>query len=122
MRVRNAVLVPLLALPVIARPADTIPQLARDFFAWRHATQPVTSDDVARPERALDWVPDVSPNSLRKQREKLGEFQRRFTSAQRAPGVAGEVDVLLLRSAIERVDFELNVLGAPSRNPDFYVY
>jgi hypothetical protein len=121
-RGRTALFLPLLGLPLIAGPTETVPQLARDFFAWRHATQPVTSDDVARPERAPDWVPDVSAGALRKQREKLGEFQRRFSSAQRAPGVEGEVDVLLLRSAIERVDFELNVLAAPSRNPDFYVY
>jgi uncharacterized protein (DUF885 family) len=109
-----------LALPV--RGSETVAALGRDFFAWRHVTQPVTSDDVARPERPADWVPDVSPNALRKQREKLAEFQRRLTAAEPAAGTPGEVDALLLRSAIARADFELNILAAPWRNPDFYVH
>ena len=36
--------------------------------------------------------------------------------------VTDSVDYLLLHSAIERVNWELNVLKLPNRNPDFYVH
>src|SRR5689334_15043742 len=33
-------------------------QLATDFWNWRAANQPISSDDIPRIERPHDWVPD----------------------------------------------------------------
>jgi uncharacterized protein (DUF885 family) len=95
--------------------------LADEFFTWRAVTQPVTGDDVARVERPAGWAPDVSPGALAREAEKLAEFRKRFSGLK--PEVwptADRVDYLLLRSAIERVDWELSVLRLPRRDPRFY--
>jgi uncharacterized protein (DUF885 family) len=96
--------------------------LADEFFEWRRITQPITSDDVARVERPDGWVPDFSPEALRRIREKLEDFRRRFDALRPGNWAAAErVDYLLLRSAMDRVDWELNVLRSVRRNPNFYV-
>src|SRR5262245_21072439 len=112
----------LAAVPMLA-PARTegTAQLGKDFFAWRHQTQPITPDDVARVERPLDWTPELSPGALQKQRERVHDFERRLSAIPQPANVAEELDRLLLRSAIARARFELDVLRAPWRNPDFYV-
>jgi uncharacterized protein (DUF885 family) len=111
-----------LAAAVAPVRGDSPAQLGRDFFAWRHATRPITRDDVDRVERPPDWTPDVSPSALRKAREKLRDFERRLAALGGAvSGAAARVDFLLLRSAIARADFELDLVASPSRDPGFYV-
>jgi uncharacterized protein (DUF885 family) len=96
--------------------------LAEEFFAWRAVTQPATTDDVARVERPDGWVPDWSPATLGDMGTKLADFRRRF-EALRPDGwvIPEKVDYLLLRSAIERVDWELNTLRSAHTSPKFYV-
>jgi hypothetical protein len=96
--------------------------LAEEFFAWRAATQPTTTDDVNRVERPEGWVPDFSPEALRRSQRRLEEFRGRL-GAMRLDGwpVVERVDYLLLRSALDRVDWELNILRSARRNPNFYV-
>ena len=96
--------------------------LAEEFFRWRAVTQPATGDDITRVERPDKWVPDFSPEALAEQREVYGFFSGKLQELSRdAWSLADSVDYLLLRSAIERVNWELNVLKLPNRNPDFYV-
>ena len=96
--------------------------LAEEFFRWRAVTQPATGDDITRVERPDKWVPDFSPEALAEQREVYGFFSGKLQELSRdAWSLADSVDYLLLRSAIERVNWELNVLQLPNRNPDFYV-
>jgi hypothetical protein len=118
----------LLALPP-ASPlgADTaeyseLQQLARAFFEWRRAQQPVGGDDIPRVERPKGWVPDWSPQAL----EEYGENYRHFIAAVDAFETTGwtisqQVDQRALRAAIQRVHWELEVLREPRRNPLFYV-
>ncbi len=40
--------------------ADPLDDLARDFWAWRAATQPSSGDDIPRLERPAGWRPDWS--------------------------------------------------------------
>ncbi len=97
-------------------------KLGKDFFTWRASEQPVTGDDVPRIERPNDWVPDYSPAAIKNYNKKYNEFKKRLASlSQQGWSRRDSVDYLLLRSAIERVNWELNVLKLPEKDPDFYV-
>jgi hypothetical protein len=96
--------------------------LAREFFAWRASTQPATGDDVPRVERPDGWVPNWSADALARYNAEQKQFRRRLMALKQIGWtVADSVDFLLLRSAIARVDFELNVVRSARRNPAFYV-
>jgi uncharacterized protein (DUF885 family) len=102
--------------------SESAAQLGRDFFAWRRQTQPIGRSDVARVERPSDWVPDCSPAGLGRQRDRLRDFERRLAALPESGGsVSDSVDRLLVRSAVARARFELEVLRAPWRDPNFYV-
>jgi len=102
-------------------PDPALQGLAARFFAWRAITQPCTPDDILRVERPDGWVPQVSPDALRDQQRILGQFRFVLRDLPRTGWSRSDsVDFLLLRSAIERVHWELNVLKSPFRNPDFY--
>ena len=97
--------------------------LAADFFQWRIVTQPSTEDDILRVERPDGWIPDFSPATLEKNKQKYIEYSNQLKNISRDNWSRSDsVDFLLLHSAIERVNWELNVLRSPYRNPDFYVH
>ncbi|MGB2869053.1 MAG: DUF885 family protein, partial [Bacteroidota bacterium] len=98
-------------------------RLGADFFAWRAVTQPATGDDIPRIERPDGWKPDVSPEALEVENMRYREFSKRLNGISRIGWTRSDsADFLLLRSAIERVNWELNYLHAPYRNPDFYCH
>ncbi len=100
-----------------------IQNFAREFFNWRAITQPVTGDDIPRVERPDKWIPDYSPEALAAYREKYFEFSSKLINLPHTGwSKSDSVDYLLLHSAIERVNWELNILKLPNRNPDFYVH
>jgi uncharacterized protein (DUF885 family) len=100
-----------------------IQNFAKDFFNWRVITQPATGDDIPRVERPDKWIPDYSPEALNAYREKYIEFSSRLQNLPHSGwNKSDSVDYLLLHSAIERVNWELNILKLPNRNPDFYVH
>ncbi|MEE9448801.1 MAG: DUF885 family protein [Ignavibacteriaceae bacterium] len=99
-----------------------IQNLAQEFFEWRKNTQPCSGDDILRVERSNKWAPDYSPETLDIYRAKYIKFSQKLKNLpQENWSVTDSVDYLLLHSAIERVNWELNVLKLPNRNPDFYV-
>lgn len=100
-----------------------IQNLANKFFEWRKITQPSSGDDIPRVERPDKWVPDFSPQALEIYRAKYLEFAGKLKHLPRNGWSRSDsVDYLLLHSAIERVNWELNVLKLPNRNPDFYLH
>ena len=100
-----------------------IQNLAKKFFEWRKITQPAFGDDIPRVDRPEDWKPDYSPAALNEYREKYVEFKSELINLQRVGWTRSDsVDYLLMHSAIERVNWELNILKLPNRNPDFYVH
>ncbi len=96
--------------------------LAREFFAWRRVQQPVGGDDIPRVERPTGWVPDFSPDALESYRK---QYQRFLTVVDALEieewPVEQQVNVRLLRAAIQRVYWELDLLRSPERNPLFYI-
>lgn len=116
-----ALLCVLLFLPVVAH-ADSIEELANDFWTWRAAEQPFSSDDIARVERPAGWVPNWSPQAIAGYRTKLAEFETRWEKLRdtTAP-VPRQVDYSLVGSALARVRWELDMTQGWERNPMFYV-
>lgn len=97
--------------------------LGQDFFAWRAVTQPAAGDDIPRVERHQGWQPDFSTETLQAIRKMVDNFRARLQAIKlNDVSRADSVDYLCLRSAIERVHWEIDILRAPFRNPDFYVH
>src|SRR5690348_6913145 len=88
--------------------ADDLQTLATDFWIWRAAEQPVSTDDIPRLERPPQWVPNWSPESVQGYRTKLSEFESRWLKldASHSP-IEQQVDYRLMGSAIARVRWEL---------------
>src|SRR5438874_7661462 len=101
---------------------DQLQQLAQDFWTWRAANQPISSDDIPRIERPDDWVPDWSREAIARRRSELSEFAARHEAinAQSWP-LSQQVDYRLIGSAIARVHWELNVTRGQEQNAGFYV-
>jgi len=101
--------------------------LAAEFWAWRSAQQPRTSDDIPRLVRPADWLPAWSPADVAAYRERITEFDAAWRSITipaidtDAAGRAAIVDHALVGSAIARVKFELDVARTYATHPGFYV-
>src|SRR4051812_23614846 len=101
---------------------ETLQQLATDFWIWRAANQPVSSDDIPRIERPDDWFPLCSRAAIERRRSELIEFVRRHKAIDPVSWpVPQQVDHRLIGSAIARVHWELNVTRGQESNPGFYV-
>ena len=101
---------------------ENLQQLAQDFWVWRTANQPVSSDDIPRIERPNGWVPDWSQAAFERRLTELNEFTSRHEQIDtRAWPIPHQVDYRLIGSAIARVHWEMNVTRGQERNPGFYV-
>jgi hypothetical protein len=97
-------------------------QFANNFWTWRAANQPVSSDDIPRIERPDNWTPDWSAKAIALRRRELAHFRRRHKEMDaRSWPVPQQVDYRLIGSAIARAHWELNVTCGQERNPGFYV-
>jgi uncharacterized protein (DUF885 family) len=102
--------------------ADSLDDLARDFWAWRAAEQPTTPDDILRLERPSGWLPDWSPASVGRYQKQMEEFEARWEKMDASSWpVSRQVDYRLMGSAIARVRWELDVNRSWQRNPTFYL-
>jgi hypothetical protein len=101
--------------------ADSLNQLASDFWAWRAQYRPFTFDDVPRMEHA-GGMRDWSATAIASQRADLSNFERRLKAlpAKTWP-VAEQVDYRLMGSAMARVRWELDVNPRWQRDPVFYI-
>src|SRR5258708_3218277 len=90
--------------PAAVAAGDRLQLLARDFWAWRAAGQPVSGDDIPRLLRPPGWTPDWSAPAVAARRRDLARFESRWR-ALADPGrpVAAQVDHRLLGSALARV-------------------
>jgi hypothetical protein len=96
--------------------------LAANFFKWRQVEQPSMGDDIPRVERPEGWLPDFSPDALEQYRESYhGYIQAVEQLDSELWSIADQVDAQLLKAAIERVHWELDILKVPQRNPLFYL-
>jgi hypothetical protein len=103
-------------------PDAALQALSANFFEWRRIQQPAMGDDIPRVERPDGWLPDYSPEALEQYRgryqgyiEAVDQLDSEFWS------IADQVDARLLKAAIERIHWELDILELPQRNPLFYL-
>lgn len=113
----------LLPLLCFGQSAANLQELGHDFWQWRFVTQPASPDDILRVERPDGWAPDFSAKAIKNYQVKYQDYKQQLESLPHTSWTRSDsVDYLCLRSAIERVNWELNVLRHPYRNPDFYVH
>ena len=92
-------------------------RLAAAFFEWRRSQQPVAGDDIPRVERPDGWVPDWSPEAIEEYRAQYASFLAAAEGLDTEGwSVSRQVDARLLRAAIQRVHWELDILRSPHRN------
>src|SRR4051794_16470327 len=95
--------------------------LAERFWEWRAAQQPRSHDDIPRIRRPAGWLPDFSAGAVARYRRERDEFADRLARIDAGADRAAAVDARLLRSALARVQWELDVLRSWRRDPGFYV-
>ncbi|WP_114953932.1 DUF885 family protein [Sphingosinicella terrae] len=105
-----------------AASAQPVQALSAEYWEWRAANQPATSDDIPRIVRPDGWVPDWSPEAVRQRQADLAAFEDRWRALAEAPqSVTERVDYRLVGSALARARWELEVVAAWRRQPQFYV-
>jgi len=113
---------PLILIFSAALSADPLDDLAREFWAWRAIHQPITTDDMPRIDRPVDWTPDWSSQSIAQQRDDLAVFEKRWKEIDAGRwAIPRQVDYRLIGSAISRVGWELYVTRNWQRDPSFYI-
>jgi Bacterial protein of unknown function (DUF885) len=96
-------------------------ELAQEFWDWRAAQQPRTLDDIPRIARPAGWVPDFSAGAISRYRHDLARFEDRLARIEPGADRPAAVDHRLMRSALARVRWEMDVLRVWQRQPGFYV-
>ena len=120
---RFVLVILMFTLCVSAQTNGDLLKLYHEFWEWRVATQPASGDDIPRVERPKGWIPDWSPAAIKAQNAKYRYFREKLDGLPHDGWTrADSVDYLCLKSMIERVNWELNVLRSPHRNPYFYVH
>jgi uncharacterized protein (DUF885 family) len=118
------ILVTLLLFPAFSftqAKADSLNQLASDFWKWRVVYRPFTFDDIPRMDRTAG-MRDWSEAATAKQRADLSEFERRWGAMRPdAWPIAQRVDYRLMGSALARVRWELDINPRWRRDPTFYI-
>jgi uncharacterized protein (DUF885 family) len=116
----HVAVVMLLAVPFLR--ADSLDDLAQDFWTWRALEQPVSFDDIPRLERSATWIPNWSAAAVARYRQQLDDFEARWKKIDpSAWPVARQVDYRLMGSALARVRWELDLQHNWQRDPGFYV-
>ena len=111
-----------LAGTVNAAAADPLDDLAREFWAWRAATQPSSGDDIPRLDRPGGWLPDWSAAAVTARRATLAQLTTRYAAIDPAAWpVPRQVDYRLIGSVLARVRWELDGAPAWRRDPAFYI-
>jgi hypothetical protein len=102
--------------------ADPLDDLTRDFWGWRAAEMPVSTDDIPRLDRPAGWVPDWSSAAVQSYRKQINEFEQRWRAIDSSKWpIPRQVDYRLIGSAIARARWELDYLAPWQRNPNFYL-
>jgi uncharacterized protein (DUF885 family) len=101
--------------------AESLDKLADDFWTWRAKYAPFTGDDVNRLERQ-GGMRDWSRASVEKRRKDVEQFESRWKKLDASAWpIPQHVDYKLIRSALSRVRWELDINPRWRRDPNFYI-
>jgi uncharacterized protein (DUF885 family) len=116
-----ALLLVLVNVAFAQAPSDPLHQISSDFWGWRAKYRPFSFDDVPRMEHA-PGVRDWSGSSIDRHRKELTAFESRLSAMHPdAWPVHEQVDYWLLKSALARTRWELDVFLRWKLDPMFYV-
>ena len=113
----------LISVVAHAQPADndSLERVGADFWSWRVGEAPFIGDDVPRlvhPRGLRDW----SAASVARRRTELSKFEGRLKGLHpEGWPVHEQVDYELLKSALARVRWELDINPRWKRDPTFYI-
>jgi len=100
---------------------DSLERVGEEFWSWRVREAPFIGDDVPRlvhPREPRDW----SAASIARRRTELSRFEARLQNLHPEDWpVHKQVDYELLKSAVARVRWELDVNPRWKRDPTFYI-
>lgn len=101
---------------------DALIALSNDIEEWARRAAFRSSDDIPRLRRDPRWLPDFTPASIEDRRRAVSEFRERLDALRIADGdVAGQVDLRLLRSVLNRMEWDTDVLRNWERDAVFLV-
>ncbi|HEX4697629.1 MAG TPA: hypothetical protein VH254_08150, partial [Candidatus Udaeobacter sp.] len=121
MRVRVALLACIAICGSKIAGAESLEQLASDFWTWRAKYAPFTGDDVNRMERP-GGMRDWSRARIDQRRKDLTGFEARWKKIDPAQSpIHEQVDYKLIGSALSRVRWELEFNPRWKRDPNFYI-
>lgn len=100
---------------------ERLADLGTRIWAWRTQHQPRSRDDIPRLDRPSGWLPDHRADTFDRVRDQREAFQTELAALDPGPDIADRVDHRLLRSALGRVHWELDVLARWRRQPRFYI-
>lgn len=101
--------------------AAVLADLGHRIWVWRAEHQPRSRDDIPRLDRPSGWVPDHRADTFAAVRSQREEFEAELSALDPGDDVADRVDHRLLRSALARVHWEIDVLARWQRQPRFYI-
>ncbi len=100
---------------------DTLQQLSQEFWPWRAATQPFSTDDISRIERP-GGIRAWSAAAIALVRSQLDAFETQWRQIDaHSWSLHDQVDYRLVGSALARVRWEFDALRRWERDPNFYV-
>lgn len=97
-----------------------IADLGMRFWAWRAHQQPRSRDDIPRLDRPDGWRPAWTAEDVAGYRATRDGFAEELRALRPGSEPADVVDHRLLRSAVARVTWELDVLRSWQTQPRFY--
>jgi hypothetical protein len=101
---------------------ENLVALSEDIERWAQDAAFRSSDDIPRLRRSPQWLPKFTAESVAGRREKLAVFRARLAEASvPVDDVAAAVDARLLRSVLDRVEWDLDVLRNWERDAVFLV-
>ncbi|MEP6603152.1 MAG: DUF885 family protein [Spartobacteria bacterium] len=110
-----------ISLGLLTVRADSLEQLADDFWKWRAQYAPFTGDDVNRMERP-NGMRDWSRAAMDTRAQQFRAFEERYRKIDIDKWeIPKKVDHQLIGSALARVRYELEVNARWKRDPTFYI-
>ena len=108
-------------MPDTTTTTAALADLGQQIWAWRAEHQPRSRDDIPRLDRPSGWLPDHRADTFAAVRSRRDAFEAELSALDPGSDVADRVDHRLLRSALARVHWEVDVLARWQRQPRFYI-
>lgn len=101
---------------------DHLIALSDDIEEWARVAAFRSSDDIPRLRRDPRWLPEFTPASIEDRRTAVSAFRGRLDAlAVDEDDIAGQVDVRLLHSVLNRMEWDIDVLRNWERDAVFLV-